>query len=51
VNDFSGVQGRHVCLKVYETDLEWRPGDESFDPESVLAKAAEEARARSRRDV
>jgi len=33
-------------LKVYEADLEWRPGDESFDPDAVLAAAEAQARAR-----
>ncbi|NUO54629.1 MAG: hypothetical protein HOV80_37795 [Polyangiaceae bacterium] len=45
------LRSLHRPLKVYESDLEWRPGDESFDPESVLAKAAAEVKARSRRSV
>lgn len=45
------LRSLHRPLKVYESDLEWRPGDESFDPEAVLANAAREARARSRRSA
>jgi hypothetical protein len=45
------LRALHRPLKAYETDLEWRPGDESFDPEGVLAKAADEAKERSRRAV
>lgn len=33
-------------LKIYEADLEWRPGDESLDADAVLAAAEVQARAR-----
>lgn len=43
------LRALHRPLKVYEADLDWRPGDESFDPEAVLAAA--EARARLRQST
>lgn len=36
----------HRPLKIYEADLDWRPGDESLDPEAVLAAAEAQALAR-----
>ena len=40
------LRALHQPLKMYEADLEWRPGDESIDAEAVLAAAEFEARAR-----